>query len=233
MLKSLKDLKKNKIEMKNGDEKPIKDFLTDDVNMTVRYIVVDGEDWLPGRSVLVSTQTVGKPTANYELPVNLTLDQIKNGPILEKDKPIDRQYETNLFGYYGWKPYWSTEGKTQNLISMDEVVSYRVAALDGEIGHAEDLIVEDSDWTIRYLVVDTSNWNPMAKKTLISTNWIKDVNMRTKMINVDVSRDMVKNSPEYNSSDMLNLEAETKLYAHYKKSGQWIKKELEPQRPRV
>ena len=57
--------------------------------------------------------------------------------------------------------------------------------------------------------------------------------MRTKMIDVDVSRDMVKNSPAYNSSDMLNLEAETKLYAHYKKPGQWVKKALEPQRPRI
>ena len=105
MLKSLKDLKKNGIEMKNGDKRPIIDFLADDVGWKVRYIVVDAEDWLPGRSVLVSTQTVGRPTGDNRLPVDLTADQIKNGPLREKDKPIDKEFETTLSGYYGWKPY--------------------------------------------------------------------------------------------------------------------------------
>ena len=233
MLKSLKDLKKKGIEMKSGDKAPIMDFLTDDVDMTVRYIVVDAKGWLPGRKVLVSTETVGRPRENYEIPVNLTMDQIKNGPIVEKDKPIDRQFEQTLYGYYGWKPYWENEGQTQNLISMDEIMKYHLSASDGDIGHAEDLIIDDSDWTIRYMVVDMSNWNPAAKRTLISTNWIKDVNMKTKKIDVDVNKEMIKGAPEYDPEDMMITEAEKKLHAHYKKPTYWTKKAMEPQRARI
>jgi len=36
-------------------------------------------------------------------------------------------------------------------------------ASDGEIGHLKDFLVEDADWSIRYLVVDTKNWWPGKK----------------------------------------------------------------------
>ncbi|MFZ3177602.1 MAG: PRC-barrel domain-containing protein, partial [Methylovirgula sp.] len=44
---------------------------------------------------------------------------------------------------------------------------YHIHASDGEIGHVEDFLVADADWSIRYLVVDTKNWW-LGKKVLIS-----------------------------------------------------------------
>ena len=32
------------------------------------------------------------------------------------------------------------------------------SALDGEIGHVSDFLVDEGTWTVRYLVIDTSNW---------------------------------------------------------------------------
>jgi transposase len=51
--------------------------------------------------------------------------------------------------------------------SVHAVTGYHINALDGEIGHDKDMLVEDADWSIHYLVVDTTNWWP-GKKVLIS-----------------------------------------------------------------
>jgi len=34
---------------------------------------------------------------------------------------------------------------------------FHLVATDGEIGHIDDFLL-DANWTVRYLVVDTSNW---------------------------------------------------------------------------
>jgi hypothetical protein len=36
-----------------------------------------------------------------------------------------------------------------------KVVGYHIQALDGEIGHVEDFILEEPDWTVRYLEINT------------------------------------------------------------------------------
>ena len=54
-----------------------------------------------------------------------------------------------------------------HLRSVEAVTGYHIHASDGEIGHVEDFLVEDADWSIHYLVVDTKNWWP-GKKVLIS-----------------------------------------------------------------
>ena len=87
---------------------------------------------------------------------------------------------------------------------MNEVMEYHVDAMDGDIGHAEDLIVDDADWTVTYMIVDASNWNPMAKRTMISTNWITQIDMSTKKVELNVNKDKVKSAPEYNTGDELN-----------------------------
>ena len=54
------------------------------------------------------------------------------------------------------------------------VTGYHIHASDGEIGHVEDFLVEDADWSIHYLVVDTTNWWP-GKKVLISPRSAREI----------------------------------------------------------
>ena len=50
-----------------------------------------------------------------------------------------------------------------HLRSIEAVTGYHIHASDGEIGHVEDFLIEDADWSIHYLVVDTKNWWPGKK----------------------------------------------------------------------
>jgi sporulation protein YlmC with PRC-barrel domain len=47
-----------------------------------------------------------------------------------------------------------------HLRSIEAVTGYHINASDGEIGHVETMLVDDADWSIHYLVVDTKNWWP-------------------------------------------------------------------------
>ena len=58
--------------------------------------------------------------------------------------------------------------------STKDVTGRTIQARDGEIGHVSDFVVDDEDWAIRYLIVDTRNWWP-GKKVLISTQWIERI----------------------------------------------------------
>ena len=65
-----------------------------------------------------------------------------------------------------------------HLRSIEAVTGYHIHASDGEIGHVEDFLIEDADWSIRYLVVDTKNWWP-GKKALISPRSASDIDWTT------------------------------------------------------
>jgi len=42
-----------------------------------------------------------------------------------------------------------------HLRSTKDITGYHIQALDGEIGHVTDFIIDEENWSIRYLVVDT------------------------------------------------------------------------------
>ena len=72
------------------------------------------------------------------------------------------------------------------------MVNFRLSK-PGEIGHVEDFIVDDENWMIRFLVVDTTNWLP-GKKVLLSPQWINRVEWADSSVYFNLTRESVKNS---------------------------------------
>lgn len=108
-----------------------------------------------------------------------------------------------------------------HLRSIKEVTGYYVEATDGDIGHIEDFMVDDDGWAIRYLLVDTKNWWP-GKIVLISPNWLRDISWTDRTAFVDVSRDQVKSSPEYDPAASLGRGYEERLHDHYGYGPYWV-----------
>ena len=100
-----------------------------------------------------------------------------------------------------------------NLRSANEVSGYHIEANDGAIGHVEDYLFDDVDWSLRYFIVDTRNWLP-GRKVLISTDWVDRVSWDDRKAYVALLRDEVRNSPEYDRSMFTEAEEE-ELYRHY------------------
>jgi hypothetical protein len=54
-------------------------------------------------------------------------------------------------------------GFTQMLWNASAMTGYAIKASNGEIGTVSDMIFEDVDWAIRWLIVDTGEWLPGRK----------------------------------------------------------------------
>jgi len=85
----------------------VKDFLFDDTNWTIRWLVVDTHRWLLGRRVLLPPSAFGHPdTGSRQFLVNLTQNQVKESPESNTDEPVSRQMESGLYSHFGFEPYW-------------------------------------------------------------------------------------------------------------------------------
>jgi hypothetical protein len=109
----------------------------------------------------------------------------------------------------------------QHLRSTHEVSKYSIHAVDGGIGHVEDFIIDDKTWAIRYLVVCTNNWWA-GKTVLISPQWIARISVFHSEVFLDLSREEIKEAPEYNNDSLLHRDYEASLYKHYHRQGYWL-----------
>ncbi len=107
-----------------------------------------------------------------------------------------------------------------HLRSVNEVCGYSIQVLDGSIGQVEDFVMDDTTWKLQYLIVDTGNWLP-GKKVLISPEWIKQVSWADQNVDLDLTQEGVKSSPEFDPSLPINREYEARLYDYYGRPKYW------------
>ncbi len=250
MIRSTNDIRGFKVAAKDGECGKVDDFLFDDAVWTVRYLVVDIGDWLTGRKVLIPPSELDVP--NWEeqaFPVNLTKEEIENSPPISSDEPVSRQHEVALHQHFGWQPYWgggvatggatvpvtrptdpatAQEGEREKEVKGDpglrsakELVAYYIQAEDDEIGHVDDVLLDDDNWVVRYLVVDTRNWLP-GKKVLVAVDWIREVSWLDTKVFVDLTKERIRNGPEYNSSGNVDRMYEETLFDHYQRPRYWL-----------
>ena len=108
-----------------------------------------------------------------------------------------------------------------NLRSTKEVTGYKIAAIDGHLGHVKDFLVNDDTWRISYLGIDTRDWWP-GKKVLLAPQWIEDISWGESKVFVNLSRDKIRQSPEYTETSLLTRDLETRLHRHYDRKGYWM-----------
>jgi len=107
VLRSTREVLKYRIHATDGDMGHVEDFILDDDIWTIRYLVIDTRNWLPGRSVLISPEWIEKISwADSKVWIDQTKDQIKNSPKYDPLAPINKEYETRLYDFYGRPRYW-------------------------------------------------------------------------------------------------------------------------------
>jgi hypothetical protein len=85
----------------------VEDFLVDTQSWAIRYMVADTTNWWAGQKVLVAPAWIQRVDwAHSQVHVTLTRAQIKTSPVYEPDRPVERAYETRLYGHYTQPGYW-------------------------------------------------------------------------------------------------------------------------------
>jgi uncharacterized protein YrrD len=231
------------VETKDGKKGTVKDFLFDEKFWIIRYLEADFGDLFTSMKVLVPKVFFSAPEWDKgRLQLELTEGEIEKCPKISEHLPVSRKYEEELYKHYDLQPYWtgahmgpmtgfypprpisSPDNKVKEseldtiLRSFNEVEGYHVNALDGNLGHIEDIIVNDENWQITSVVIDTKNWLPWSKKVMIAVDWIESISYVDREVKVKLSIETIKNAPEYNPNDINDMTYEISLFDYYSNS---------------
>lgn len=100
------------------------------------------------------------------------------------------------------------------LSSIKNLVGCRIQALDGEAGRVRDVYIDDREWAVMYLVVDTCKWLS-DRSVLILPSAVTSIDWHKRTISLNLSRMQVDLSPDSSSHEPVSrrMEAEYVPYA--------------------
>ena len=104
---------------------------------------------------------------------------------------------------------------------IKNVLNYRILATDGEIGGVSDLIVDDREMKLRYLVIDTGNWLP-GKKVVLSTAWISSVAPERETVVMNIEKKRIQEAPEYSRPPISLATTRRGCTDHYRFPYYWL-----------
>ena len=222
----------------DGEIGKVDEFYFDDASWRVRYLVADTGNWLTGRKVLLPVATLGPPSRESRcLTVSLTCKQVEDSPDINTEQPITRRQDEELRRHFGWAYSWaadpllgdpafsSTPAAMSAAMALEEspephgdphlesakdVIGYHIQAVDSEIGHVEDFLVDDRDWVLRYIAVDTGN-----KKVLIAPQWVDKIEWTEEKMYVGLTRDYITGAPSFDPAAPITRDYESQLYDYY------------------
>ncbi len=106
------------------------------------------------------------------------------------------------------------------LRNLKNLMNFKIAATDGEIGHVKDFYFDDDAWVIRYLVVETGTWLS-SRKVLISPISVLRPDWAEKTLAVSISKEQVQNSPNFDSDKPVSRQNEEQYLGHYGYPSYW------------
>lgn len=107
-LHSTRAVRGYRIHATDGQIGHVADFIVSDEDWVIRYLVADTGHWLPGRSVLVSPDWVRDIAwEEREVWVDVSKETIEDSPPYDPSAPINREYEAQMYDYYGRPRYWA------------------------------------------------------------------------------------------------------------------------------
>jgi hypothetical protein len=216
------------------------DAYFDHHHWTVRYLLVDVGEWLGGRPAPVSPAAVVRlDRDDSRVHVSLTRRELETAPAFDLTRSATRKIEETYASHLRFPYYWAgpgtwgayqvpsrtapptipaepgtTNDEVLQLRSARDVSGSHIHATDGEIGHVESFLFDETNWRIDYLIVDTSNWFG-GRTVLVPTSIVRDVAWPDRAVYVDASRALIKGSPECDASQAITPAVEAELQKHY------------------
>jgi hypothetical protein len=84
---------------------------------------------------------------------------------------------------------------------LNRVKGFHIHATDGQIGHVDDFLIDESTWAIQYLVVDTSNFIG-GKWVVVSPSVITQIEWGNLRVDVSLTREQIKKGATLENLDV-------------------------------
>lgn len=226
MLRDLLKIKNCVVQGTDGIIGTVADVYFNDQTWNIHYLAADTGNWLQGRHGLIAIESLTDPKRDVgSFPALISRAQVEAAPKFEIEKPFSWQKEREICNYYKWNTYYPVDERELTsfpgiLTSANGLKDFSLLATDGEIGKVVNFIIDDMDWTVRYLVVDTAKWLA-GKHVLISPWWNKSIDWADRQIVLDLNQEQIEQSPEYDPMAPIERVYEIELYKHYGKPQYW------------
>lgn len=225
------------IKTSDGQTGIVNDLIVEDSEWTVHWLSAGSGGWLTGGRVLIPVSALGQPDPDArEVPVNLTMRQIERSPESDPAEPLAREVEDKIFAYYrqmtgpgrlageprGSAPPPRVPGALPpglpagdaNLHGLAPMIGNAVAAADGDIGHVEEFLIDTLAWEVRFIAVNTAHWWP-GERVLISPRSVEWIDVARGVLQLDVDRQKVKDSPPYDVTATADGAFEEQFQTYY------------------
>jgi hypothetical protein len=173
MLRSASRILGYRLNAEDGEVGRCVDFLLERSTWIVRYVLVDAGPRLARRgleqgNVLVSPLRLRKSDwTSRRWVLDGTRQQVETSPESEP-----------------------------TLQSLKQLIGFGLDDAEGNVGHIEDLIVDDDNWHCSYLVVN-GEIHLSGRKTLVPTDWLGQLHVQEHRIEAPVPRARIYGQPEY------------------------------------
>ena len=105
------------------------------------------------------------------------------------------------------------------LRNIKDLLGFRIAAKDGDIGMVKDFYFDDETWTVRYLIVKTGAW--LSREVLISPEAVIDHSWEAGTFSVGITREQVRDSPDIDTEKPVSRQQEAELAKYYPWQSYW------------
>lgn len=168
MLRSASRILGYRLSAEDGEVGRCVDFLLEPHTWIVRYVLVDVAPRGDERAVLVSPFRLRKAEwTSRRWVVDGQRDQV----------------ETDL-------------AAAPSLQSLKQLIGFGLDDAEGNVGHIEDLIVDDDSWHCRHLVVN-GEIRLGGRRTLVPTDWLGSVHLLEHRVDALVPRARIESQPEF------------------------------------
>jgi len=125
------------------------------------------------------------------------------------DEPDDQEIIEAEFGLPEEEVQFNTE-----LRSFQELKGYRIQTTDNDVSALEDLFIEESDWSSRYLMINLHN-SSEDQMILLTFHFVQQVDWGTKRIFASLSQQQLQNAPRYIPGNPITLDFEKKVFSYF------------------
>lgn len=200
------------------------DFYIDDRSWRIRYLIVEIGRWPARRRVLIARPALEKLDGDRrEFQLGLTREQVEGGPDFDAEKPVCRQQEALIKAGGDWPAGLSQRalriplpildmienrertGGDPHLRSFREISCYGLRHLGRVIATVKDALLEDSDWSVRDVVVSTGGWLG-GRDVSVPTASITYVSWARKTLTTTISMEALEQFPEFHATAAVNQE---------------------------
>lgn len=203
---------------RDGDMGRVHELYVDQATWQVMHVVADIGTWPVARLVLLSPDAIMEvDTGTPAIRTTLTRAEIEAAPSVSPQPPSTLHREAELHAHHDWPVIWTAGNPmvsgltpdqapmdketsstdtpaTPNLVGTRDMNGYQVAALDGDAGQVDDLLVDCRLWRIPNIVVELGFWR-RGQQVLVPVEQVLDISRDELKLTVGLTQAQLQDSP--------------------------------------